>query len=79
MRWNKDDLQCHKYKNNRNKYKDISKEERAKILNNVICPKCKYQNHISFIKKYGTCNLCGTTLDKNYFKKMMLRKLKENV
>lgn len=66
------------YKNKkRGLYKDTSKEERAKKLDNIICPKCKYQNHRVFIKKYGKCNLCGTTLDSDYFKKTMLKKLKE--
>ena len=32
-------------------YKDTSKEERAKQLNNVICPRCKYQNHLFYVKK----------------------------
>lgn len=66
------------YKNKkRGLYKDTSKEQRAKELDNIICPKCKYQNHRQFVVKYGKCNLCGTTLDKNYFKKTLLKKLKE--
>jgi ribosomal protein L37AE/L43A len=65
-----------RYKNRkRDQFKDISKEERAKKLDNIICPRCKYQNHRVHILKYGTCNLCGATLDKDYFKKMMLRKM----
>ena len=52
----------------RDLYKDTSKEERAKELNNIICPRCKYQNHLFYVKKYGTCHLCGVTLDNNYFK-----------
>lgn len=59
-------------------YKEMSKEERAKRLDNIICPRCKYQNHKIFIQKYGKCNLCGTTLDSNYFRKIMLKKLKES-
>lgn len=62
--------------NKRNLYKDTSKEERAKELNNIICPKCKYQNHLFYVKKYGKCHLCGVTLDNNYFKKMIFRRLK---
>lgn len=58
---------------------DTKRKERAKALNNVICPRCKYQNHYIYAKKYGKCNLCGATIDKDYFKKMMLRKLKENI
>lgn len=65
-----------KYKNRKkDQFKDTSKEERAKILGNVICPRCKYQNHDVHVKKYGTCHLCGATLDKDYFKKMMLKEL----
>lgn len=60
----------------RDLYKDTSKEERAKELNNVICPRCKYQNCIFYVRKYGTCHLCGVTLDNNYFKKMIYRRLK---
>lgn len=56
-------------------FKNTTKEERAKALDNVICPRCKYQNHKLFVQKYGKCNLCGTTLDKDYFKKMLLKKL----
>ena len=48
---------------NRGKFKDTSKEERAK---------CGYQNHYFYAKKYGTCNLCKTTIDSDYFKKMTL-------
>lgn len=59
----------------RGAFKNTTKEERAKALDNVICPRCKYQNHKLFVQKYGKCNLCGTTLDKDYFKKMLLKKL----
>lgn len=58
------------------KYKNTSKEERAKELNNIICPRCKYQNHKYYIERYGKCNLCGSILNKEYFKKSMLRRLK---
>lgn len=61
----------------KDRYKDTSKEERAEKLDNVICPKCKYQNHKVFVIKYGKCNLCGSTLDSKYFKKTLLKKLKE--
>lgn len=60
---------------NHNKYKNKTKEERAKDLDNIICPRCKYQNHAKQIKKYGKCNLCGITLDIDYFKKTLLREL----
>lgn len=59
----------------RGQFKNTTKEERAKILDNVICPRCKYQNHRDAVKKYGKCNLCGTTLDRDYFKKMLLRQM----
>ena len=65
------------YYRKREKFKDISKEQRAKELNNVICPKCKYQNHKKYIEKFGTCHLCHSTLDINYFKKRLLNKLRE--
>ena len=64
------------YKKKKGIYKDTSKEERAKCLNNVICPKCGYQNHYFYAKKYGTCNLCKATIDKDYFIKSMLKRLK---
>lgn len=57
-------------------FKNYTKEERAKELNNIICPRCKYQNHKEQVAKYGKCNLCGVVLDKNYFTKTMLRRLK---
>lgn len=62
-----------KAKKRRGSFKHTTKEERAKILNNVICPKCGYQNHIKFVRMFGTCNLCKTTLDKDYFKKKLIR------
>lgn len=77
MEWSKEDLKFHRYKRNRDRFKETTKEERAKILNNIICPKCGYQNHYKMVKKYGTCNLCKTTLDKDYFKKILLRRLKD--
>lgn len=64
------------YHQKKNRYKNLTKEERAKDLNNIICPFCKYQNHYIWIKKFGRCNLCKCTLDKGYFKKEILRRLK---
>ena len=64
-----------KWRKIRGKYKNTTKEERAKELNNVICPRCKYQNHLCYVKKYGKCHLCGLTLDKNYFERQLLRRL----
>lgn len=58
------------------KFKNTTKEERAEVLGNIICPRCGYQNHVYYVKKYGTCNLCKTTLDKEHFKKVLLKKLK---
>lgn len=58
------------------KFKNSTKEERAEVLGNIICPKCGYQNKKYYVKKYGTCNLCKTTLDKEHFKKVLLKKLK---
>lgn len=66
------------YNHKRGAYKNTSKEQRAKALDNIICPRCKYQNHKVFVVKYGKCNLCGATLDVNYFKKTLLKKLKED-
>ena len=63
------------YKNKKKKrgcFKYTTKEERAEHLNNVICPKCGYQNHIKYVRIYGTCNLCKTTLDKRYFIKKLM-------
>lgn len=64
-------LICNKSK--RDKYKNTTKEERAKSLHHVICSRCGYQNRIYFVKKYGTCNCCGATLSAAYFKKMIIR------
>lgn len=60
----------------RGNFKNTTKEERAKALDNIICPRCGYQNASYYVKKYGTCNLCKTTLDKDYFKKKLLRMCK---
>lgn len=65
-----------KLRKRRGCYKNTTKEERAKCLNNIICPHCKYQNHKKWIMIYGKCHLCGAILDKDYFKKTLLRRLK---
>lgn len=64
-----------KWRKIRGKYKNTTKEERAKELNNIICPRCKYQNHKKWIMLYGKCHLCGVILDKDYFKRQLLRRL----
>lgn len=61
------------YHQRRGKYKNKSREERARDLNNIICPRCKYQNHKKWVEIYGRCNLCGATLSKKYFKKELMR------
>lgn len=61
----------------RDLYKNTTKEERAESLGNIICKRCKYQNHKNYVQKYGKCNLCGVTLSVEYFKKMLLKKIKE--
>lgn len=66
-----------KIRKRRNKYKGTSKEERANSLHNIICPRCKYQNHEIFVKKYGKCHLCGAILDKKYFIRTMLKEVKK--
>lgn len=58
------------------KYKNMSKEERAKHLNNVICDRCGYQNKMFYVRKYGTCNLCKKVLSKENYKKAILYKLR---
>lgn len=61
----------------RNKYKNTSKEERAKDLGNIICPHCKYHNKKRFIDKFGTCHLCGRVLSVEHFKKGVMKALYE--
>lgn len=58
------------------KYKNMSKEERAKHLNNVICDRCGYQNKMFYVRKYGTCNLCKKVLSKEHYKKAILYRLR---
>lgn len=58
------------------KYKNMSKEERAKHLNNVICDRCGYQNKMFYVEKYGTCNLCKKVLSKEHYKKAILYRLR---
>lgn len=79
MEWNKDDFEWHKYRRNRGLYKNTTKEQRAKALNQVICKRCKYHNEIKYVKKYGKCNLCGATLDVDYFKKTLIVLLNKEV
>ena len=65
-----------KYKDRKKEYyKDSTKEERAQRLGNVICTRCGDQNHYFYAKKYGRCNLCKATIDADYFKKTLLRRL----
>ena len=64
-----------KLRKRKDKYKNTTKEERAKNLKNIICPRCKYHNHFKWIQIYGTCHLCGCTLDKRYFIKTLIRRL----
>lgn len=56
-------------------YKNYTKEERAKILNNIICTKCGYQNSKYYAKKYGKCKLCGSTIDKDFFRRELEKRL----
>ena len=67
-----------KQKKRRGNFRNSTKEERAEILGNVICPRCGYQNKMFYAKKFGTCNLCGTTIDSYYFKRMLLKELRRN-
>ena len=55
----------------------LSTTASAEILKNVICPKCGYQNHYFYAKKYGTCNLCKTTIDSEYFKRKFMHMNKD--
>lgn len=65
------------YRRTNDKFINSSKEERADELNNIICPRCGYQNHKQMIDKYGRCNLCKSTLNNNYFKKKMLSEVRK--
>lgn len=38
------------HRKRKNNYKKLSKEDKAKSLGNVICPKCGYQNHKYYAK-----------------------------
>jgi len=38
------------YYGNHDKFKNTTKEQRAKDLHNIICPRCKYHNHDVYIK-----------------------------
>lgn len=67
-----------KQKKRRGNFRNTTKQERVEILGNVICPRCGYQNHYYFAKKFGTCNLCGTTIDSYYFKKKLLEELRRS-
>ena len=56
-------------------YKNTTKEERAKALDNIICHKCGYQNARYYAKKYGKCKLCGSTIDKDFFIRELEKRL----
>lgn len=74
---NPDRYRLEYYKHKKGKFKNTTKEERAKELDNIICPRCKYQNHKHFVIKYGKCNLCGAVLDKDYFKRSFQKMLEK--
>lgn len=38
-------------------------QKKKKKIPNIDC-ECGYSNHADMIKIYGTCKLCGKTLDK---------------
>jgi len=61
-------------KHKRDKFIKTTKEERARDLNNVICPVCKYQNKKYFINRAGICHLCGEILDEKIYFKSKLRR-----
>ena len=65
-----------KVKKRKGSFKNTSKEERAKLIGNVICIRCGYQNAKYYAEKFGTCHLCGATIDSNYFKNKLLRMCK---
>ena len=64
------------YHQRKDRFKNMSKEERAKCLNNVICDRCGYQNKMFYVKKYGTCKLCKKVLSKEHYKKAILSRLR---
>ena len=48
-----------------------------KVLKNIKCDVCGYQNHDYFVKQSGVCHLCGKILDdRAYFKAQMNKKLR---
>ena len=47
----KDDFTMKCKNRKRDEFLNSTKEERAKALDNVICPRCKYQNHRALVKK----------------------------
>lgn len=67
-----------KQRKRRGKFRNITKEERAEILGNVVCPRCGYQNRMFYARKYGTCHLCRTTIDVYHFKRKLLEELRRN-
>lgn len=38
------------YHRKKGKFKDTTKEERARCLHNIICPRCSYHNKDVYIK-----------------------------
>lgn len=42
---------------------DVAMQKKKKEIPNIVCD-CGYQNKPEMVKRYGTCRLCGKTLDK---------------
>ena len=59
------------------------KKHKVEDLGNVKCDVCGYQNHKENVRKYGTCKLCGKTLDPkakyNYEMFIRLRRWRKGV
>lgn len=53
------------------------KQKSKDNLKRIFCDKCKYGNHIDFVKYTGVCHCCGKILDeKAYFKAQMNKKMR---
>lgn len=66
-----------KWKTNPNTKKRYKEYKLITELENIKCDVCGYQNHRENVDRYGTCKLCGKTLDeKAKYKYEMFCRLK---
>lgn len=67
-----------KQRKRRGNFRNTTKEERAEVLGNVICPRCGYQNKIFMLENMVHVIYVGQQLILIISKKKLLKELRRN-